>query len=277
MIGIIEDIEIGKIKQSPPSYRFIPAEIDDLICSINKKGLLQPIVVRSKGEYYEIVAGNRRYKACTTLGWKKVVCHIVELDDKEAFEVSLIENIQRKNLDPIEQAHAFKNYVLEFGWGGISELASKIGKSVSYIDKFIRLLDLPTDIVDSISRFEINKSSAEELFSIGDNHRQSKLAQIIREKRLSSRQVRELIKDLKEESVYNFDEKSIFQKKFVDIDRITQKSFDKSIIAIRVAMNTLSTIMQHMEDNWMVYEILMQHKNMLHAQIDILIKEKNKL
>jgi ParB family transcriptional regulator, chromosome partitioning protein len=251
--------------------------MDDLTCSIKEKGLLQPIVVRAKGKYYEIVAGNRRYKACTTLGWRKIVCHVVELTDKEAFEVSLIENIQRKNIDPIEEAHAFKNYVLAFGWGGISELSAKIGKSVSYIDKIIRLLDLPDDILDSISKFEINRSTAEELLSIRDNHRQSKLAKIIRERRLSSRQVRELVKDHKEGSVYDFDEKCSFQEKFVDIDRNTQKSFDKSIVALRVAMNTLSTIMEYIEDNWIVYETLMQHKNMLHTQIDLLIKEKRKL
>jgi ParB family transcriptional regulator, chromosome partitioning protein len=277
LLGLIEDIEIGKIKQSLPSYRFIHIEIDELVRSINKKGLLQPIIVRSKGEYYEIVAGNRRYKACTALGWRKIVCHIAELDDKEAFEVSLIENIQRKNLEPIEQAHAFKNYVLAFGWGGISELSAKIGKSVSYIDKIIRLLDLPADILDSISKFEINRSTAEELLSIRDNHRQSKLAKIIRERRLSSRQVRELVKDHKEGSIYDFDEKWILREKFVDIDRNTQKSFDKSIVALRVAMNTLSTIMEYIEDNWIVYETLMQHKNMLHTQIDLLIKEKRKL
>ena len=277
LLGVIEDIEICKIKQSLPSYRFIHTEIDELVQSINKKGLLQPIVVRSKGEYYEIVAGNRRYKACTALGWRKIVCHIAELDDKEAFEVSLIENIQRKNLEPIEQAHAFKNYVLAFGWGGISELSSKIGKSASYIDKIIRLLDLPADILDSISKFEINRSTAEELLSIRDNHMQSKLAQIIREKRLSSRQARKLVKDHEEGSVYNFDEKRTFQKNFVDVDRMTQKSFDKSILAIRYAMNTLSTIMEYIEDNWIVYETLMQHKNMLHTQIDLLIKEKRKL
>jgi ParB family chromosome partitioning protein len=277
LLGLIEDIEIGKIKQSLPSYRFIHTEIDELVRSINNKGLLQPIVVRSKGEYYEIVAGNRRYKACTALGWRKIVCHIAELDDKEAFEVSLIENIQRKSLEPIEQAHAFKNYVLAFGWGGISELSTKIGKSVSYIDKIIRLLDLPADIIDSISKSEINRSTAEELLSIRDNHRQSKLARIIRKRRLTSRQVRELVKDHKEGSIYDFDEKWAFREKFVDIDRNTQKSFDKSIVALRVAMNTLSTIMEYIEDNWIVYETLMQHKNMLHTQIDLLIKEKRKL
>jgi ParB family transcriptional regulator, chromosome partitioning protein len=277
ILGLIQDIEIGRIRPSSSSYRFTHIEMDELVCSIKEKGLLQPIVVRSKGKYYEIVAGNRRYKACTTLGWRKIVCHVVELTDKEAFEVSLIENMQRKNIDPIEEAHAFKNYVLTFGWGGISELAAKIGKSVSYVDKRIRLLDLPTDILDSILKFEMNRSAAEELLPIRDSHVQSKLAQIIRQRRLSSRQARELVKDHEDDSVYGFDEKRTFQKKFVDVDKLTQKSFDKSIVAIRFAMNTLSTIIEHIEDNWIVYEILMQHKNMLHAQIDLLIKEKRKL
>jgi ParB family transcriptional regulator, chromosome partitioning protein len=277
ILGLLEDVEIGKIRPSSSCYHLVQKEMHGLICSIKEKGLLQPIVVRSKGEYYEIVAGNRRYQACATLRWRKIICHVVELNDKEAFEVSLIENMQRRNLDPIEEAHAFKNYVLTFGWGGISELASKIGKSVSYVDKRIRLLDLPADILDSILKFEINRSAAEELLSIRDNHMQSRLAQIIRERRLSSRQTRELVKVQEEGSVYNFDEKRTFQKKLVDIDRKTQKSFDKSILAIRFAMNTLSTIMEYIEDNWIVYEILMQHKNMLHAQIDLLIKEKRKL
>ena len=277
ILGVIEDVEVGRIRPSSSCYRLIQTEMDELICSIKEKGLLQPIVIRSKGKYYEIVAGNRRYKACTTLGWRKIVCHVVELTDKEAFEVSLIENMQRRNMDPIEEAHAFKNYVLTFGWGGISELAAKIGKSVSYVDKRIRLLELPNDILDSIFKFEINKSAAEELLSIRDNQRQSKLAQIIREKRLSSRQARELVKNMEDGSIYDFDEKWTFREKFVDIDRKTQKSFDKSIVALRVAMNTLSTIMEYIEDNWIVYETLMQHKNMLHTQIDLLIKEKRKL
>jgi ParB family transcriptional regulator, chromosome partitioning protein len=277
ILGLIEDVQIYKIRPSSFYYRFIETEMNELLHSIKEKGLLQPIIVRSKGEYYEIVAGNRRYEACISLGWRKIICHIVELNDKEAFEVSLIENMQRKNIDPIEEAHAFKSYVVAFGWGGISELAAKIGKSVSYVDKRIRLLDLPVEILDSISKSEINSSTAEELLSIRDTHRQYKLAQIIREKHLSSRKVRELVKSVDEGSVYDYEEKLTSQRTFVDIDRITQKSFDKSIVAIRVAMNTLSTIMEHIEDNWMIYEILMQHKNMLHAQIDILIKQKSKI
>ena len=77
---------------------------------------------------YEIVAGTRRYNACKMLGWRKILSHVVELDDKDAFEVSLIENIHSKNLNSIEEARAFQDYVTNYGWGGISELATRLEK-----------------------------------------------------------------------------------------------------------------------------------------------------
>jgi ParB family chromosome partitioning protein len=94
--------------------------------------LLQPIIVRPKDDHFQIIAGNRRYEACKRLGLKKILCHIVELDDKEAFEVSIAENVQRKNLTPIDEAKTFQSYASKFGWGGMSDLARKIGKSVHF-------------------------------------------------------------------------------------------------------------------------------------------------
>jgi ParB family transcriptional regulator, chromosome partitioning protein len=94
--GIIEDIDILSIIKSSCLVRDDLAEIDALASSIKQKGLLQPILVRAKEEHlYEIVAGNRRYQACKCLGWRRIACHIVDLNDKEAFEISLIENVQR--------------------------------------------------------------------------------------------------------------------------------------------------------------------------------------
>ena len=105
--------------------------VEDLADSIKKIGLLQPIVVRTTegSEGFEIVAGNRRYSACRQLGWRKITCHIVELDDKGAFEIALAENVQRQTLNPVEEGLAFRKYVNEFGWGGVSELAQKISES----------------------------------------------------------------------------------------------------------------------------------------------------
>src|SRR5919202_6521046 len=127
ILGVIEDIDLSRIKRSP----FLSRNISDatsigLAQSIKEKGLLQPILVRIKESYFEIVSGNRRYHACKSLRWRKIICHVLELDDKDAFEISLIENIQRKTLDPKEEAQAFKSYIMDHGWGGISHLAAKI-------------------------------------------------------------------------------------------------------------------------------------------------------
>jgi len=277
VIGVLENVDISKIKPFKYYYRNnLHEDMHELCYSIKEKGLLQPIIVRMTDDSkYEIVAGTRRYNACKMLGWRKILCHVVELDDKDAFEVSLMENIHSKNLNPIDEARAFKDYVSTYGWGGISELATKLGKSASYIDKRIRMLTFPETIIESISNNEIKPSLAEELLPIKEKEHQSKLAELIKKRKLSSRQVRMLKDEMKNsehpEEIFDF------QTKIVDIDARTQKSFDKAIIAVRVAMNKLASIIEDVEDNWTVYEILMQHKNMLHSQIDILLKEKKKI
>ena len=278
VIGVLENIDLSKISVSRYSYRnSVETEIDELCLSIAEKGLLQPIIVRTTNTpYYEIVAGKRRYLACKKLGWRKILCNVMELDDKDAFEISLIENIHSKNIDPIDEATAFKRYVSEYGWGGVSELASKIGKSISYVDKRIRLLDLPKNIIESISDSSLNPSTAEELLSLKDKDQQSKLAELIIQRQHTTREARDLKNKLKN-SELNIDEIIDFQTKIIDLDTKTQKSFDKAIVTLKVAMNKLASIISETEDNWMIYEILMQHKHVLHNQIDILYKEKKKL
>jgi ParB family chromosome partitioning protein len=272
----LDNIDISKIKPFRYSYRKnMNEDLHELCYSIKEKGLLHPIIVRMIDDGYEIVAGTRRYNACKLLGWRKILSHVVELDDKDAFEVSLIENIHSKNLNPIEEAKAFQDYVNNYGWGGISDLATKLGKSVSYVDKRIRLLELPADVVDSLSAGSISVSVGDELLPLKEKEQQSKLAELIKKRKLSSRQVRELKAEMKNsDNPYDVLD---FQTKIIDIDTKTQKSFDKAIIAIRVAMNKLASVIDDVEDNWTVYEILLQHKNMLHNQIDILYKEKKKI
>ena len=274
--GLLDNIDISKIKPFRYSYRRnIGEDLAELCYSIKEKGLLHPIIVRmiEDGEY-EIVAGTRRYNACKMLGWRKILSHVVELDDKDVFEVSLIENIHSKNLNSIEEARAFQDYVTTYGWGGISELATRLGKSVSYVDKRIRLLDLPPDVLESLSKGSLSVSIGDELLPLKEKEQQSKLAELIKKRKLSSRQVRRLKSEMK--SSGNPYDVLDFQTKIIDIDAKTQKSFDKAIIAIRVAMNKLASVINDVEDNWTVYEILLQHKNMLHNQIDILYKEKRK-
>jgi ParB family transcriptional regulator, chromosome partitioning protein len=275
--GIIDEIDIPKIRPSPRPLRDDFGGINVLASSIKQNGLLHPILIRGKQQdAFEIVSGNRRYQACKSLGWRKIICHIVELNDRESFEISLIENVHRKTLNTLEEAHAFKRYVSDFGWGGVSNLALRIGKSTSYITKRIKLLNLPSDVLDSILNHKIDTSIAEELCSIKDKDKQSVLANLISDRRLSMRMTRKLLKDLHKRDT-DLDRLATYNNKYVDHIRLVERSFDKSIAAIRIAMNSLIDVINNIEDDWIVYEILMHHKNMLHAQVDILLKEKRKL
>lgn len=272
--GILESVYLSKIKLPSISYRFnIENHIDELSNSIAKVGLLHPITVRPKDDYFEIVAGSRRYLACRKIGWKKIICHVLSLDDKHAYEISLIENIHSETLNPIEEGYAFKNYISKYGWGGASNLAEKIGKSTSYVTRRCRLLTLPSEVITDISNSYIDPTIAEELLPIKDKVQQSKLAELIKQRQLTSKQVRILRKDELESDSDVFD----FQVRHMDIDDQALRSFDKLITTLKLAAKKTAEIIDNVEDNWTVYEILMQHKHMLDNQIDILIKEKKKL
>jgi ParB family transcriptional regulator, chromosome partitioning protein len=288
MSGIIDDINISQIKEghNPRKQVVVVPGVEELAASIQQKGLLQPILVRpiveeeeEEGQgYFEIIAGNRRFHACKTLGWNKIACHIIELDDKQAFEVSLIENLQRKTLGPLDEASAFKAYVSDFGWGGVSEPSLKIGKSISYIIKRIKLLNLPIDIQNSIINHTLDTSTAEELFAIKDKTRQSALASQVVNRRLSLKKTREILKELKRKDYdYDMDFDSSYKSENIDHIKVAERSFDKTITTLKIAMNGLREIITNVEDDCILYEVLMQHKNMIHAEIDILIKEKRKL
>ena len=285
---MIQDVEISKIRSSKYHVtRHEPgAKIDELAMSIKNKGLLQPIIVRTLIDGYEIVAGNRRLASCRSIGWKKILCHVVTLSDKEAYEISLTENVQRRSMSVLEEAEAFNDYVGKFGWGGVSELASKIGKSTSYVDKRIKLLSLPKDVIESLSNSSIDTSVAEELIFLKNTEAQSRFAKLARENNLSSREIRSLVSEF-EEQRYSISNNPIYDgsdeiknKQYggiYEIDQRTQRTFDKAIVTLRTAMNKIIDLTESVEDNWILYEILMQHKNVLHQQIDLLLKEKRKI
>ncbi|HEX7033241.1 MAG TPA: ParB/RepB/Spo0J family partition protein [Nitrososphaera sp.] len=266
--GIIEDLQITKIKYSSKPLRTNLLGVEELVSSIRTNGLLQPIVVRPVDSYFEIVAGNRRRKACEILRWKKIPCHVVDLDDKQAFETSLVENLQRETLTPTDEAQAYKAYVTDFGWGGISELAKKIGKSPSYITKKIKLLDLPEDVINSLAGHSLNSSVAEELCSLKDPSKQSELADLIIRRHLSMRKARELVNQYRDDNSHFSLDSNIEH---------SQRTLDKSILILRVALNNIGGLIGDSEQEWILREVLMQHKNMLHQQIDLMIKEKRKL
>jgi len=277
--GVIDDLWISKIKYSTNNSRTKVSSILDLMTSIKENGLLQPIVVRPKGDHYEIVAGNRRCKACAVLKWRKITCHIVELDDRAAFECSLVENIQRETLSVVEEAEAFRNYVVDFGWGGISQLARRIGKSPSYITKRIKLLDMPSDVLKCVEGMTLNSSLAEELLPVKDSAKQSQLAVLIRKRHLSLRKTRELVSQYREEEKNHPSCSCNDTRLHASSLQVRQKAFDKMILTMRITLNNIGQLIDDLEedDDWMLREMFMQHRSMIHGQIDLLIKEKQKL
>ena len=288
-LTIPEDVDIDKISLVNQLRKDSDYCITELIDSIRKVGLLHPVVVRVNGnEHFQVVCGCRRYTACKALKWKKIPCVVIDANDREAFEISLVENIHRSSLEPIEEANAFKRYVLDLGWGGISELASILGRSHSYIIKRITLLDLPQDIIDFINNRQLTPSAAEELFSIRSESKQSELAKLIVDRQLSSKEARKVIRSTKNQSGnyyssqipnsnYDYGYHTQHHDGYHDEVRAIDRSLRKSILTLRIAMSRIVAIIDEYEDNWFVYECLMEEKNALHRQIDILFKKKKKI
>src|SRR5919197_3336663 len=165
--------------------------IRELSSSIRKHGLLQQIIVRPVEERFEIVAGHRRFYACKLLRWKVIPAIVKDLSEKDAFEIQLIENIQRHSLDPIEEARAFKLYVTNYGWGGVTQLANTIMKSEQYVSSRIQLLTLSENIQQKIISGELKVSHTLELLGL-DKENQKIIADRISRDHLSVKDIRDL-------------------------------------------------------------------------------------
>jgi ParB family chromosome partitioning protein len=269
--GDVENLEIDNIRLPKLRFRVVnDTEIKRMADSIWQHGLLQPIVVRPKeDEFFEVVAGCTRFSACKLLHWRNIPCHIIHLNEMQTFEVTLIENIHRKSILPLDEARAFKRYIFDNGWGSVSELASKIGKSSSYITKRMALLDLPSAVQECIKNSSLKPSTAEEISTIKDPEKQSKLADLIVKRHLTTMKARKLVKE--EEDPYYCENSEV-----LDVRRELQ-SFNKAIVALRIAMSKIATSIEDEEDgNILIYELLMHHKRMLHDQIDNIMKAKRK-
>ena len=181
-------IDISKIypNKKQPRKNFEEKEIKELSESIKNQGLIQPIVVReTSGGMYEIIAGERRWRACQLAGLHSVNCVVMNVDDKNIYELALIENIQRENLNVVEEARAYKN-LIELNGIKNEELSKKIGKSSSHISNLIRLLDLDDEIHQMIIDGKISMGHARALIGVPNAVEKAKE---IFEKKLSVRDV----------------------------------------------------------------------------------------
>ncbi len=190
----LTEIELSKIKPNPyqPRIEFIDEEIDELSKSIKEKGVLQPVIVRKREDFFELVVGERRYLAAKRAGLKKIPAIIKDLNDLESLEIAIIENIQRSNLTPIEEAKAYKRLMEEFNLTQ-QAVSEKVGKSRVAVANTLRLLNLPDDIKDFLNQGLLTMGHARALLSLDNPEKQRELANRIIAQSLSVRETERLV------------------------------------------------------------------------------------
>lgn len=277
--SIVEPIEMKMIRTSQfavrEKFHKLSSNDDDaLVSSIKEHGLLQPILIRPITHGFEIVAGHRRFHACKSLRWRHIPCKIREMSDKQAYEIQLTENIQRKTMEPIEEAEAFRRYVIDFGWGGVSELAKKIGMSEVYVSHRIQLLKLPDDIKEQIFNNRLNVSQALELTNLPFDSRTEIMNHVVNNN-LTVRQIREVKSFLKE--VNGCESDSIHQKALYKSLSITKKTS----LALKITLARIDNIIEEAhttiepEQRTEITNFLMGLRLKVHAMIDDTIRFKN--
>ena len=277
--SIVEPIEMKMIRPSQfavrEKFHKLSSNDDDaLVSSIKEHGLLQPILIRPITHGFEIVAGHRRFHACKSLRWRHIPCKIREMSDKQAYEIQLTENIQRKTMEPIEEAEAFRRYVIDFGWGGVSELAKKIGMSEVYVSHRIQLLKLPDDIKEQIFNNRLNVSQALELTNLPFDSRTEIMNHVVNNN-LTVRQIREVKSFLKEVNGSECD--SIHEKAMYKSLNITKKTS----LALKITLARIDNIIEEAhttiepEQRTEITNFLMGLRLKVHAMIDDTIRFKN--
>ena len=188
-------VQTTQIRPNPfqPREEFNEDTINELAQSIKEKGVIQPLLVRRVGDNYELIAGERRLRAAKSLGHKEIPVLVRNVDDKDSLELALIENIQRQELNPIEEAHAFQHLMQKFHMSQ-DEISDVLGKARTSIANTLRLLKLPHEIQEEIKRGRISFGHGRALIEIDDANLQRKLAQEIIAKGLSVRELESLIK-----------------------------------------------------------------------------------
>ncbi len=184
--------EVEPNREQPRKY-FDEEAMQELADSIKKYGVIQPLLVEKKEKYYEIIAGERRWRAAKIAGLKEIPVVLKELSEQEKMEIALIENIQREDLNPIEEAQAYKRLLDEFQLKQ-EDVAKSVSKSRSAITNSMRLLKLDERVQNMVAGEELSAGHARALLSISDVEKQYELAQKIVEKGLSVREVEALLK-----------------------------------------------------------------------------------
>ena len=189
------EVELDMIEpnRKQPRKYFDEAALEELAASLKNYGMIQPIVVKENGDYYEIIAGERRWRAAKIAGLAKVPVVIKKWEEGEAFEAALVENLQREDLNPMEEAESYQRLQEEFGLSQ-EKIAEKVGKSRSAITNSLRLLQLDPRVRNFVVENKLTGGHARTLLPITDGDEQFELAEYIIEEGLSVRAVEALVK-----------------------------------------------------------------------------------
>ncbi len=211
--GKVIELDISKIHPNPwqPRRQFDFKSLEDLAASIKEKGLIQPITVRYRdknGDFeYELVTGERRLRAADLAGLKTVPAIVSAYDDRSMAEVALIENLQREDLNPIEECEAYQQLINHYGLTQ-EQMAAKVGKSRPYIANMLRLAELPSDVKLLLASGRLTTGQARPLLSLASEEEQSELAQKIVAEGLSARRVEDMAREKKKKKKETTDPKA---------------------------------------------------------------------
>ncbi|MBS3818258.1 ParB/RepB/Spo0J family partition protein [bacterium] len=195
------NLDIEQLKPNPlqPRKKFNQDSIEELARSIKKSGVLQPILVVPQEDHYRIILGERRWRAAQKAGLKKIPVIIRQMPQEQQLEASLIENLQREDLNPLEIAQAYQRMIQELHYTQ-QEVSEKVGKDRASVANYIRLLKLPQEIQDMIAQNKLSMGHARTLIALENPEQQRKLSREIAKKNLSVRELEKKISRLKQPS-----------------------------------------------------------------------------
>jgi ParB family chromosome partitioning protein len=272
-ISVFDRLEIGLISFSPNPIRQCKDEdLTDLTASIRESGLLEPIIVRPKDKGFEVIAGNRRLKACKLLRFRRVNCVITNLDDSEAYEVSLIENVQRRTLNPLEEAMAFKKYCAEFGWGSQTRLAKKLGKSQEYISHRLKLLDLPDEVKEELIGGRLSPTAAQEMVWLRSDDARIAALEMVKGSELDTRSIRKLVHELNAPELDQMGADFEITREEYGNSHV-KSCLEEAVLIMRISLARLDWIVMKVQDP-QLKAVLLSKRSAMNKIVDELIQLK---
>lgn len=243
-------IPIDRIDPNPRQPRSELGDIQELMESIKTKGVLEPILIRSKGARFEIIAGERRYFASKNLGLKDIPCIQMDVNDQEAMEISLIENLQRKDLDIFEEADGLKALINLYDYSH-QDIAERIGKSRSTITEIISVSRIPSELRQMIKSAAItSRSTIIEIAKIDDLNTMAKAVETIIERRLTRSDTRDLTKLIKDKSQGEETKNKPYVFNYIPSDNKTYKlriEFKKQVVTRQELISILEDVIKKLK------------------------------